>query len=213
MIARLKGRPFTISEGDLRISLTKPLTSVNALAKEAFRKHPVTIVLRHVAPNSATFTQGNFCGRACSNSISAGGLNELSMKLLSLSQFSAAPPRTQALWRDWWVRALLQRLQVFAWFKAYCFSGRDVYFRTGSRVSTDPCLPRLYGKHSEATQLDPIVGLEGIFHTIEDRIYSLFRFRLAYSRPLHDLIHKIEFNHWNLRIRLKPTTTIRCTYF
>src|ERR1041385_1916981 len=213
MIAKLNGRPFTITKGDLRISLTKPLTSVNVLAKEAFRKHPVTIVLRHVAPNSATFTHGNFCGWACSNSISAGGLNELSMKLQSLSQFSAAPSR-QAVWRDWLLRGvLLQRLQVFARLKAYGFSWRDVYFRTGTGVSADSRLPWLYGKHAEATQLDPIVGLEGIFHTIEDRIHCLFRFRLAYSRPFYDLIHKIEFNHWNLRFRLKPTTAICCTYF
>jgi hypothetical protein len=41
----------------------------------------------------------------------------------------------------------------------------------------------------------------------------LLRFRLAHSRPLHDLVNKIEFNHWNLRFGLKPTTTICCTYF
>jgi hypothetical protein len=30
----------------------------------------------------------------------------------------------------------------------------------------------------------------------------LFRFRLAHSRPLNDLVHKIEFDHWSLRISL-----------
>jgi hypothetical protein len=28
----------------------------------------------------------------------------------------------------------------------------------------------------------------------------LFCFRLAHSRPLYDLVHKIEFDHWSLRI-------------
>jgi hypothetical protein len=182
----------------------KPLVSVKELAKEAFSKHPVIIVLRQVKPNRATFTHGNLCGGACSNSISAGGLNELSMKLqLTLTlQFLE---RFVSVW--------LKGLQVFARLKPYGLSRRDVDFGTGTRVPADAGLPRLYGKYAEPAQLDPIVGLEGILHTIEDRIHRLFRFRLAYSCPLYDLIYKIEFNHWNLRFRLKPTTTICCTYF
>jgi hypothetical protein len=108
---------------------------------------------------------------------------------------------------------VLERLQVLAWLEPYGLSGRDIDFRTGARVSTDTCLPRFDGKNSEAAQLDPIIGLEGVFHAIEDGVYRLLRFCLAYSRPLHDLIHEIEFNHWNLRFGLKPTTTICCTYF
>jgi hypothetical protein len=108
---------------------------------------------------------------------------------------------------------LLKRLQVFAWLEAYSLSWRNVYFRTCSRISADAGLPRFHGKHPEAAQLDPIVGLERVLHAIEDRIDRLFRFRLAHSRPLHDLIHKIEFDHWNLRFSLKPTTTTFCTYF
>ena len=159
----------------------------------------MTIVLRQVKPNNATFTQGNFCWGASSNSMSADGLNELSMKRVLLPLIT--------------VGLRLQRLQVLAWLEAYGFSWRDIYFRTCPRVPPDPGLSWLNGKYSEAAQLDPIIGLEGILHAIEDRIHRLFRFGLAHSRPLNDLIHKIEFDHWNLRFRLKPTTTMFCTYF
>ena len=109
---------------------------------------------------------------------------------------------------------LLKRLQVFAWLEPHGFSGRDIHFRARSRVPADTGLPRLYGKYAEAAQLDPIVGLEGILHTIEDRIHCLFRLCLAHSRPLYDLIHEIEFEHLRLRIGprgLKPTVTVFCT--
>src|SRR6266850_2615497 len=199
MIARLKGIPFTRDEGDMRISLEKLPRSLNVFVNKAMRIHPMTLVLRQVRPNNATFTQGNFCSGVSSNSISADGLNELSMKRVLLS-VGPVPPR-------------LQRLQVLAWLEAYSFSWRDIYFRTRTRVPPDTGLPRLYGKYSEAAQLDPIIGLEGILHAIEDGIHCLFRFRLAHSRPLNDLIHKIEFDHWNLRFGLKPATTMFCTYF
>ena len=199
MIARLKGIPFTRDEGDIRISLEKLPKSLNVFVNKAVRRHPMTIVLRQVRPNNATFTQGNFCWGASSNSISADGLNELSMKRVLLPLIT--------------VGLRLQRLQVLAWLEAYGFSRRDIYFRAGTRVPPDTGLPRLYRKYSEAAQLDPIIGLEGVLHAIEDRIHRLFRFRLAHSRPLNDLIHKIEFDHWNLRFGLKPETTMFWTYF
>jgi hypothetical protein len=94
----------------------------------------------------------------------------------------------------------LERLQVLAWLEPYSLPRRDIHFRTGSGVPADAGLARFYRKHTEAAQLDPIIGLEGVFHAIEDGIDSLFRFCLADSRPLHDLIHEIEFDHLNLRI-------------
>jgi hypothetical protein len=95
---------------------------------------------------------------------------------------------------------LLKRLQVFAWLESHGLSGRDIHFRSGPRVPADARLPRFYRKHAEASQLNAIVGLEGILHAIEDGIDCLLRFSLAHSGPLNDLIHKIEFDHWNLRI-------------
>src|SRR5215475_8850016 len=136
-------------------------------------------VLRQVNANSATFSQGNFCGRVATNTTSAGESNELSMKRLLL---------------------LLQRLQVLAWLETYGLSGWDIHFRTCPGIPADTCLPWLDREDAEPPQLDQIVGLEGVFHAIEDGIHSLFRFRFAHSRPLNDLIHKIEFDHWNLRI-------------
>ena len=219
MIARLKGTPFRRDEGDTRILREKLPKSRNVFVNKAMRRDPMTIVLRQVRPNNATFTQGNFCWGTSSNTISADGLNELSMKRVLLPLVSVglllmpSPYRACASPGRRRVPQRLQRLQVLAWLEAYGFSRRDIYFRTCTRVPPDTGLPRLYGKYSEATQLDPIIGLEGILHAIEDCIHRLFRFRLAHSCPLNDLIHKIEFDHWNLRFRLKPATTMFCTYF
>src|SRR5262245_10987499 len=138
---------------------------------------PTTAVLRQVRPNKATFNQGNLDRRTSSNTRSAGESIELFMKVI-----------------------LLQRLQVLAGFEAYGLSGRDIDFRTCPWVPADTGLSRLYRKDPEAPQLDSIIGLEGVFHAIEDCVHCLFRFRLADSRPLNDLIHKIEFDHRNLRI-------------
>ena len=134
---------------------------------------PTIRVLRQVRMNSAMFSQGNFFG-ACSKKISAGGLNVLSMKRLVL---------------------LLKRLQVFAWLEPHGLSWRDIHFRAGTRVSADACLPRLYGEDAKATQFNPIVSLESVFHTIEDGIDRLLCLGLADSCPLYDLIDKIEFDH------------------
>jgi hypothetical protein len=96
--------------------------------------------------------------------------------------------------------ARLERLQVLARLEPNGLSGRDIYFRSGSGVPADARLTRLDRKYAKAAQLNPIIGLQGIFHAIEDGVYRLFRFCLAHSRPLNNLIHEIEFDHWNLRI-------------
>jgi hypothetical protein len=94
----------------------------------------------------------------------------------------------------------LKRLQVLAWFEPHSFSRRDVDFRPRPGIPADTGLSRFDGEHTESAQLDPVIGLQGVFHAIEDGVYRLFRFCLADSRTLNDLIHKIEFDHWNLRI-------------
>src|SRR5438132_3569346 len=164
MIARLKGIPFTRDEGDIRISLEKLPKSLNVFVNKAVRRHPMTIVLRQVRPNNATFTQGNFCWGASSNSISADGLNELSMKRVLLPLVSVGPTGqpiavrrfAALLLRQWPVppRPLpgpppprLQRLQVLAWLEAHGFSWRDVYFGTSTRVPPDTGLSWLNGKY------------------------------------------------------------------
>src|SRR5215467_13474523 len=211
MMAKLNGMPLRSSEGDRRISERKTPGSLNEFVYIAISAVPMSSVVRQVRANNATLTQGNFCGRDSSNNMSADESNELLMKPLILLQLhlvravhtvlsgsgrrlahvSSVPsrvPRHRG--------RKLERLQVLAWFETHGFSGRDVDFRTGPRVSSDACLPRLHREHTEAPQLNPIIGLERILHAIEDRIHRLFCFRLAHSRPLDDLVHKIEFDHW-----------------
>src|SRR5437773_8972612 len=80
----------------------------------------------------------------------------------------------------------LQRLQVLAWLESNSLSGRNIHFGTCAWISSDARFAWFHGEHAESAQLDPIVGFEGILHTVEDRIHRLFRFRLAYSRPVYD---------------------------
>jgi len=89
----------------------------------------------------------------------------------------------------------LQRLQVFAWLKPHGFTGRDIHFGAGSRITTDPCLARFDGKDAKASQFNPIVRFQGVLHAIEDGVDGLFSFRFADTRSLNDLIDKVEFDH------------------
>src|SRR5438876_9037968 len=235
-MARLNGSPFTSMEGDRKTSRKNPEKPVNVLLKEVMRNVPVTMVVRHVKTNNTTFSQGNFCCGASSSSISAEGLNVLSMKevfLFSAGSSTDRPPSIEAaryracasrgqprLVGGFFLRlhatvcALgaaaflkrqrsnpqrLERLQILAGLEPYGFSRRYIHFRTCAGVSANARLPRLDGKYTKAAQLDPVVGLQGILHAIKDRIHSLFSFCFADSCPLDDLIHKIEFDHWNLR--------------
>jgi hypothetical protein len=182
MIARLNGRPESSSEGVRKMSRMNELALSSSLfVNGAISNVPTTSVLKQVRPNSAMLTQGNLSRGTSTNEISAGGLNVLSMKQLQL---------------------LLQRLQILAWLETHGLSWGDVHFGTGARVSPDAGFARLYREDAEAPQLNPIVGLEGVFHAIEDGVHRLFRFRLANARPLDDLIHKIEFDHWRLRLTI-----------
>src|SRR5262245_46789778 len=89
----------------------------------------------------------------------------------------------------------LQRLQIFAGLETYCLARRNVDLGASSRVSTDTGLARFDREYSEASQLNAIVSLQSVFHTVEDGIDRLFRLGLADSRALDDLIHKIQFDH------------------
>src|SRR5216117_1809512 len=235
-MARLNGSPFTSMEGDRKTSRNRPEKPVNVLLKEVMRNVPVTMVVRHVKTNNATFSQGNFCCGASSSSISAEGLNVLSMKevfLFSAGSSTDRPPSIEAaryracasrgqprlvgafflrlhatvcalgaaafLKRQRSNPQRLERLQILAGLEPYGFSRRYIHFRACAGVSANARLPRLDGKYTKAAQLDPVVGLQGILHAIKDRIHSLFSFCFADSCPLDDLIHKIEFDHWNLR--------------
>ena len=97
-------------------------------------------------------------------------------------------------------RKRLERLQIFAWLEAHCFSGWDIHFRAGTRIPSDARLARFDREDAKPSQLNPIVGLEGIFHGIKDGVNRLLGFCLANTRPLDDLIDKIEFDHLNLRL-------------
>jgi hypothetical protein len=130
-------------------------------------------VLRHVRRNSPTFTHGNFRGADAYKKSTVG------FRLLFMNRLT-----TQ-----------LKRLQVFARLESDCLTGRNVYFGSRSRVSPNAGLSRLDGEYSKTPQFNPIVGFQRIFHTVEDRIYSLLGFGFADACSFHDLINKIQLDH------------------
>jgi len=89
-----------------------------------------------------------------------------------------------------------KRLQVFSGFEPDGFSGRNIYFRTGTGIPADACFSGLYGEDTEASQFDAIVGLQCIFHTAEYGIDRLFGFGFTDAGAFDDLIDKIQFDHW-----------------
>jgi hypothetical protein len=110
------------------------------------------------------------------------------------------------------LRLLLQGLQILAGLKAHGLSWRDIHLGTGAGISADAGLAGLDREDAEASQLNPVVGLEGIFHATEDGVDRLFSFRLANTRPLDDLIDKIEFDHWSLRLTIVYLLSLLQTY-
>src|SRR5579884_3460081 len=146
MMAILKGKPLINMAGERTAESKKEIALLPSVPlKSAISTVPTSVVVTQVAANRTTLIQGN--GRASSSAkTSTGRENKLSMKRLD---------------------GQLQRLQVFAGLEPHSFTGRDVHFRTRSRIAPDPGFARLYGEYAEATQLNPIVGLEGIFHTVE----------------------------------------------
>ena len=182
MMATLNGSPESSSDGVWMMSRRNAVMfSSTRLVNGAIKTVPTMSVLKQVRAKRRTLSQGNLSGRAASIENSAGRVNVLSMKQLQL---------------------LLQRLQILAGLEAYGFSWRDVDFGSGPGVASDTGLPRFYRENAEATQLNPIVGFKCILHAVEDRIDRLLRFGLANTRPLDDLIHKIEFDHWGLRLTI-----------
>jgi hypothetical protein len=89
----------------------------------------------------------------------------------------------------------LQRLQVLAGLKSHGLAGRDIDFGACARIPSNPGLARFHGEDAKATQLNPIIGLQRIFHAVKDGVDGLFRLRLADTRSLNDLIDKVEFDH------------------
>jgi hypothetical protein len=141
---------------------------------------PTINVLMQVRPNNKKFSQGNFADGS-RNRTSLGGLSVLFMKLQQLPED-------------------LERLQIFTGLKPYSFSRRDIYFRASSRIPADTGFPRLHRKHAEAAQFNPIIGFKGVFHTVENRIDRLLGFSLTDTRPLDDLIHKIQLDHFTASV-------------
>ena len=191
-MATLNGSPESSNDGAWMMSRRNAVMLSSArLVNGAIKTVPTMSVLKQVRPKRRPFSQGNFSGGAASNENSAGGVNVLSMKQLQL---------------------LLQRLQILAGLEAYGFSRRDIYFGSGPRVTADTGLARFYREDAEAPQLNPIVRFECIFHTVEECVDSLFRFGLANTRPFDDLIHKIEFDHWRLRLTILYLLSLLQTY-
>jgi hypothetical protein len=89
-----------------------------------------------------------------------------------------------------------ERLQVLAGLESNGLTGGNVHFGAGSGIPSDSRFPRLHREDAKAPKLNPIVGFQSVLHTVEYRVYRLFRFRFADACAFNDLINEIEFYHF-----------------
>jgi hypothetical protein len=179
MIAKLKGAPLISTEGERQISMKTELGLPESVSrKPAIRNVPTMSVLKHVSMNMMRFTHGNFSGEGLRRTGAPSAVAPAGwLKLLSMNPG-------------------LTRLQVLAGLEPNSFSGRDVHFGASSRIPSDTRFPRFYREDAKAAQLNPIVGLQSVLHTVENRVHRLFCFRFADARAFDDLINEIEFYHF-----------------
>lgn len=89
---------------------------------------------------------------------------------------------------------LIERVQVFSWFEADCFSGSDGHFSTRPRITTDTGLAGFYSKDAETPQFNAVTFGKAFLHRLEDCIDCSFGFRADQSGSFHNALNQILFD-------------------
>jgi hypothetical protein len=92
----------------------------------------------------------------------------------------------------------LYGLQFLAWLKPNRFSGRNLHFLPGSRITADAGLARSNRKYSKASQLDPVTLGKRLLDRSENCLYGNFGLQLDNPGTLNHSVHDIVFDHYNL---------------
>ena len=95
-------------------------------------------------------------------------------------------------------RLLLQRLQLFAGFKSYRFTGRNRHLGSGSGIASDAGLTGLDVEHAETAQFDAVSLFEGFLHGFEDRLHGHFSLGFGNAGLVDDFVDDIEFDQMSL---------------
>ncbi len=82
----------------------------------------------------------------------------------------------------------LECLQFFAGLKSNCLTGRNGYFRAGSRIPPDTGFPWSDVEDAETTQLNAVTVSERSFHSLEYCFNGHLGFSLCYAGTVHDFI-------------------------
>ena len=82
-------------------------------------------------------------------------------------------------------------MKLFTRFESDRFAWRDAHLGTRPRVTPNPGLARLYGKHTEPAKLDSFAQDERLLHAVEDRVDGRFCLRPRKSGPLNNSLNKI----------------------
>jgi hypothetical protein len=96
-------------------------------------------------------------------------------------------------------------LQFLAGFEAHGLPWRNTYFGARPGIPADSGLAGPDVKDTKAAKLNAIVSGEGLFHGLEDRLDSDFRFGFGDASTIDDVVDDIELYQANL---LKTQTLI-----
>jgi len=90
---------------------------------------------------------------------------------------------------------LLAKSNFLTWLKADGLSRRNWDFGPCPWVSADTTLTRFHKKDAEASKLNALASLHGLFESSEKRVHSNFSFDFGDANPACDATDNILFNH------------------
>jgi len=90
---------------------------------------------------------------------------------------------------------LLAESNFLTWLKPDGLSRRNWDFGPCSWVSADTTLTRLHKKDAEASKLNALASLHGLFESSEKRVYSNFSFHFGDANSACDATDNILFDH------------------
>jgi hypothetical protein len=88
-------------------------------------------------------------------------------------------------------KGLSSRLKFFSGFESDRLAGRNVGYFSGSGVAPYAAFSWLYDKDTEASKLDSLAALKGLFHRLEQRFHSYFGFDFWNAGFIRNVIHNV----------------------
>jgi len=92
----------------------------------------------------------------------------------------------------------VEQMQFFAGLETDGASRRYGNFRTGTRVTSNPCFPGFHAEYAKAAQFNSVSGGERIFHAGEDGIHSGLGFHSRQPGAFRNFMNYILFDQMSV---------------